>query len=468
MPRNATYMGPRLKRIRRDLSLTQANFASDLEISPSYVALMERNQRPVTAELLLKLARTYRIDLAQLADDGIEDLTARLQAVLSEPLFTDIDLPAIDISDVTTSYPAFAEALVRLHSAYSEEQLELAQRRETTLGSVRTGQLAPDPVSEVRNFLTARRNYFPLLDDTAAEVAAAASGFAGLARRITEQHGLEVQLGPAEVMMGADRWHSVHHKRVYISQLLDESSRTFQLAVQLAHLEAQDPIDAVLGAARFESENARSLARRALVGYWAAALVMPYRPFARAAQRCRRDIEALGAEFGASFEQVAHRLTTLQKPGEEGVPFFFIRVDRAGNVSKRLDGAGFPFARHGGGCPLWNVHACFASPGEILTQMLELPDGQRFVSIARTVSTGGGSFSAPRTLRAVALACSEEHAGQVVYADGLETVPPALIGVGCHLCHRPNCQARSAPPIGREIRSDRYREAGVPYPFAGE
>ena len=467
MPRNATYMGPRLKRIRRDLALTQANLAADLEISPSYVALMERNQRPVTAELLLKLARTYRIDLAQLADDGIEDLTARLQAVLREPIFTDIDLPGVDVSDIATSYPGIAEAFVRLHTAYSEEQLELAQRRETAPGGA-PGDLAPDPVTEVRNFLAARRNCFPLLDDGAGDVASEASGFAGLARRITDKHGLEVQLGPPEVMMGAGRWHSVHHGRVYVSQLLDESSRTFQLAVQLAHLEAREAIDAVLGGARFESENALGLARRALVSYWAAALVMPYRPFARAAQRCRRDIEMLGAEFGASFEQVAHRLTTLQKPGEEGVPFFFIRVDRAGNVSKRLDGAGFPFARHGGGCPLWNVHACFSSPGQILTQKLELPDGQRFISIARTVSTGGGSFGAPRTLRAVALACSEEHAGQLVYADGLATVMPTLIGVGCHLCHRPNCQARSAPPIGREIRSDRYREAGVPYPFAGE
>ena len=467
MARNATYMGPRLKRIRRDLALTQANLAADLEISPSYVALMERNQRPVTAELLLKLARTYRIDLAQLADDGIEDLTARLQAVLREPIFNDIDMPTVDISDVTTSFPAFAEALVRLHTAYSEVQLELAQRREAAPDGSTVG-LAQDPVAEVRNFLAARRNCFPPLDDSAAGLAASVSGFAAMADRLSEKHGLEVQLGSPEIMLGTGRWHSVHHKRVYVSQLLDESSRTFQLATQLAHLEAQNEIDAVLSDGRFESENARNLARRALTSYWAAALIMPYRSFARAAHKCRRDIEALCGEFGASFEQVAHRLTTLQKPGEEGVPFFFIRVDRAGNVSKRLDGAGFPFARHGGGCPLWNVHACFSAPGEILTQKLELPDGQRFFSIARTVSTGGGAFGAPRTLRAVALACAEEHSDHVVYADGMKSVAPALVGVGCHLCHRPNCLARSAPPIGREIRSDRYREPGVPYPFAGE
>lgn len=467
MPRNATYMGPRLKRVRRDLGLTQSNLAADLEISPSYVALMERNQRPVTAELLLKLARTYRIDLAQLADDGIEELMARAQAVLREPMFADIDLPAVDISDVTTSFPGFAEALVRLHTAYSEGQLELAQRREAAPGEG-AGSLAPDPVAEVRNFLAARRNCFPLLDDSAARLAGSLNGFDAMARRISEAHRLEVQLGSPELMLGAVRWHSVHHRRVYISQLLDPAARTFQLAVQLAHLEAQDQVDAVLGEARFTSENAERLLRRTLNSYWAAALVMPYREFARAARKHRHDIDLLRREFGVSFEQVAHRLTTLQKPGEEGVPFFFVRIDRAGNVSKRLDGAGFPFARHGGGCPLWNVHACFSTPGEIVTQRLELPDGQRFFSIARTVSAGGGAFGSPRMLRAVALACAGDQAEHLVYADGTDAVPATLIGGACHLCHRPNCVARSAPPIGCSIRPDRYREAGAPFAFAGE
>jgi predicted transcriptional regulator/transcriptional regulator with XRE-family HTH domain len=460
-------MGPRLKRVRRELGLTQANLASDLEISPSYVALMERNQRPITAELLLKLARTYQIDLAQLADDGVEELTSRLRAVLREPMFADIDLPAMDISDVSTSFPGFAEAIVRLHTAYREEQLELAQQREvaTSDGSRR---LAQDPVAEVRNFLAARRNCFPLLDDTAAKLATSVSGFDAMASRITQKHGLDVQLGPPEIMLGAVRWHSVHHKRVYISRLLDHSSRNFQLAVQLAHLEAQDEIDTVLADGRFETENAQRLARGALTSYWAAALLMPYRPFARAARQARHDIEALRREFGTSFEQVAHRLTTLQKPGEEGVPFFFIRIDRAGNVSKRLDGAGFPFARHGGGCPLWNVHSCFSAPGEIFTQRLELPDGERFFSVARTVTAGGGFFGSPRTLRAIALTCGEEHAHQLIYADGYSGTPPALIGGACHLCHRPNCIARSAAPIGRDIRPDRYRAAGVPFAFAGD
>ncbi|MFA7585024.1 MAG: short-chain fatty acyl-CoA regulator family protein, partial [Novosphingobium sp.] len=213
-----------------------------------------------------------------------------------------------------------------------------------------------------------------------------------------------------------------------------------------------------------------TLVRRALAAYGAAALVMPYGRFLRAVEERGYDIDQLGALFGASFEQVAHRLTTLGRPGQEGVPFFFIRVDAAGNVSKRLDGAGFPFAAHGGGCPLWNVHDVFRMPGEIATQWLELPDGARFFSIARTVRAGGTGFVQPRHTRAIALACAAEHAPKLVYA---RRVDPALaeatpIGVACRLCHRAQCTARAAPPIGREILPDDYRRAAEPFTFAEE
>jgi predicted transcriptional regulator len=196
---------------------------------------------------------------------------------------------------------------------------------------------------------------------------------------------------------------------------------------------------------------------------------MPYSVFARAVEARRYDVEALGRQFGVSFEQTAHRLTTLQKPGQERVPFFFIRVDEAGNVSKRLDGAGFPFARHGGGCPLWNVHQVFRTPRQIGTQWLELPDGQRFFSIARTVTAGGGGFGRPRVDRAVALACAAEHAGKLIYTQGeadLAAVAATPIGISCHVCQRAECTARSAPPIGRQILPDEVRRTSVPFGFS--
>ena len=191
---------------------------------------------------------------------------------------------------------------------------------------------------------------------------------------------------------------------------------------------------------------------------------MPYDRFARAVEARAYDIEALSRQFGTSFEQVAHRLTTLNKPGMLRIPFFFIRVDQAGNVSKRLDGAGFPFAAHGGGCPLWSVHSVFRTPGEIVTQVLELPDGQRFFSIARTVKAGGGTFDRPAVTRAIALACAAEHAGKLVYARG-EQPPPTPIGVTCRLCNRPACTARAVPPVGRTILADDHRRDTAPFAF---
>lgn len=469
MARNAIYMGPRLKRVRRDLGLTQANMAADLEISPSYVALMERNQRPVTAELLLKLATTYHIDIAALAQDGGDELNARLGALLKEPIFADIDLPSLDIADIATSYPGFAEALLRLYVAYSEERLELAQRREIAVtGSADAAGLPTDPVSEARHFLAARRNCFPLLDDSAAAVAESAPGLEVMVRRLEERHRLRVVFVEPDLILGAQRWHDMHRRQVLVSTLLDHVSRKFQLALQIARLEAGADVDRLVAEGRFTSDNARRMARQALFGYWAGALLMPYRPFVRAARRSRYDIELLSREFGASFEQVAHRLTTLQRIGEEGVPFFFLRIDPAGNVSKRLDGAGFPFARHGGACPLWNVHSAFQTPGRIITQHLELPDGERFFSIARTVAAGGGAYEAPSALRAVALACAEEHASALVYAERIAHDAPTPIGVACHLCHRPRCVARAAPPIGRDLRPDDYRDTGIPFAFAGD
>lgn len=476
MARKALFMGPRLKRVRRDLGLTQANMAADLDVSPSYVALMERNQRPVTADLLLRLASTYKIDIASLAEDDSEDLARRLQATLRQPIFADIDLPALDSADIATSYPGFAEALLRLHTAFTEEQMAHAQRRDVAATGA-GGHDTVDPVGEARAFLAARRNCFPALDDHAATIAQELAADRpredtvwtdALVARLNRKHGQKVRFADPDLILGSLRWHDRHREQILISNRLDHPGRRFQLALQIGLLEARAVIEAQLVDGRFSGENARRLAARALLGYWSAALLMPYRPFLRAARQVRHDIEALSRRFVASFEQVAHRLTTLGKPGEEGVPFFFLRLDRAGNVSKRLDGAGFPFARTGGSCPLWNVHSVFDAPGRIQPQWLELPEGERFLSIARTVEAGGGAWDAPRATRAVALGCAAEHAAQTVYADHLDAARPTPIGVACRLCHRPHCIARAAPPIGREMRPDDNRDTGIPFAFAGD
>jgi predicted transcriptional regulator/transcriptional regulator with XRE-family HTH domain len=463
------YVGPRLRRMRRDLGLTQADMAADLEISASYVALLERNHRPLTADLLVRMANAYNVDMALLAGDGADDAT-RLQAVLKDPIFTGIDLPALETADAATNFPGLTEALLRLYTTYQHEQLALADRgaeaRADRGGGA--GAEAADPVDESRAFLAARRNCFPGLDDAAERLARAVEEHESVAGYLKARHDLRTRRLPPERMVGSIRRLDRHGKQVLLSDGLDAASQKFQLALQVAYLEMSPEIGEVLATGAFATDSGERLTRRALASYAAAALLMPYSAFARAAEARRYDVEALARQFGASFEQTAHRLTTLQKPGHERVPFFFIRVDPAGNVSKRLDGAGFPFARHGGGCPLWSVHHAFRTPREIVTQWLELPDGQRFFSIARTVTAGGGAFGTPRVERAIALGCAAEHADRLVYTQGqpgsgAEATP---IGVTCRLCQRTECTARSEPPIGRQILPDDIRRTSLPFGFS--
>ena len=457
------YVGPSLRRLRRDRGLTQSDMAADLEVSPSYIALLERNHRPLSAEMLLRLAQTYSIDLSSLAGDGAAEERARLQAALKDPIFADIDLPALETADVVTNFPSVVEAFLRLYTTYREEQLALADR-----GVEGSGETA-DPVAEARRFLAARRNSFPLLDDAAERLARTVAEHDSLAAWFKARLGLQVKRVPPEFMVGSTRRLDRHGKQILLDAELDNASQNFQLAQQLAYLELGREIGTVLREGTFASENGERLTRRALASYAAAAILMPYGTFLRAVESRRYDIEALSRQFGASFEQVAHRLTTLQKPGQEGVPFFFVRVDEAGNVSKRLDGAGFPFARHGGGCPLWNLHQSFRTPRQIVTQWLELPDGQRFFSIARTVTAGGGGFGRPRVERAIALGCAAEHAHRLIYTQdqpGLGPENATPIGVTCRLCHRADCTARSAPPIGRQILPDDNRRTTAPFGFS--
>ncbi len=456
------YLGPRLKRLRRELGLTQQAMADDLEISPSYVALIERNQRPVTAELLLRLVRSYQLEMSDLAVDESADHARRLAEVLRDPIFDDIDLPALEVADLAASFPGVSEALLRLYGAFTREQAALADRGADGQGS------GPDPVTEVRRYLAERRNFFPGLDVRAEALAAAIAEAGDTRAYLAHRHGIRTRMLPPQVMMGAIRRFDRHNQQLLLDDTLSHSTQSFQMALQVAYSECRGDISAAVREAGLSSPTAQNMLRRTLADYIAAAILMPYERFARTVEERAYDVEAIGRVFGTSFEQTAHRLTTLNKPGAEKVQFFFLRIDGAGNVSKRLDGAGFPFAGHGGSCPLWNVHAVFAGQRRVITQWLELPDGQRFFSIAHAVHSGGGRLDRPAMVRAVALVCAAEHAPKLAYAAGADPrrVEATPIGVACRLCHRPECAARAHPPIGREILADDYRRGAAPFGFA--
>lgn len=459
------FLGPQIRRLRRERGLTQAEMASELDVSPSYVNLMERNQRPVSADLLVKLASVYGFDLARMDGTQTDALFADLAAAFADPVFLDAGVTREDAFDLAAGNPVLGGAVASLFRRWRAAEQEITEAR------IAGNRPTEDPVEEARTFLHEQRNHFPELDAAGESVFAendAGALFDALVRRLGREHSLRVRILPAEVMAGAWRRLNRHLGEISISEALDLASRTFQLALQLALIEQGQNLDRIVNASRFSTDAGRRLARSALANYAAAAMMLPYGPFLKAAQEFGYDLEALGRRFGASFEQVSHRLTTLRRRGAAGVPFFFLRVDAAGNVSKRFSGDIFPFARYGGSCPLWTVHEAFRTPRRIITQIIQLPDQSRFFSVARTVTSGAGGFSVPRIERVVVVGCALEDAVKLVYARGvdLEAAPAAPVGVTCRLCERPDCAARAHPPLRRRLLIDEHRRLAAPFSFA--
>ncbi|MGY4318912.1 helix-turn-helix domain-containing protein [Bradyrhizobium sp. JR3.5] len=454
------FVGPRFRRIRQQLGLSQTQIAEGLGISPSYINLIERNQRPVTAQILLRLAETYDLDLRDLATADEDRFFAELNEIFSDPLFRQIDLPKQELRDLAELCPGVTHALQRLYAAYTE-----ARRGETLVAAQmadREGsQFDANPIERVRDLIEANRNYFPELETAAEslrdELNVPTEGlFTALVTRLREKHSIVTRVMPVDVMRETLRRFDRHRRQLLISELVDSAGRSFQLASQIGFVECGAAIDAIVSRAGPLDDTARRLYRITLANYFAAAAMMPYQAFHSAAEALSYDVHVLAQRFNAGFEQVCHRLTTLQRPNARGVPFFLLRVDNAGNVSKRFSSGTFPFSKFGGTCPLWNVHSTFDMPDRLLSQVIELPDGTRYFSIAQTVRRPVAPYPQPQPRFAIGLGCEIRHAAKLVYATGmdLEKVEGTPIGVNCRLCERENCSQRAEPPITRSLILD--------------
>jgi predicted transcriptional regulator/DNA-binding XRE family transcriptional regulator len=467
------FLGGRLKRLRRDLALTQTKMAEDLGVSPSYLNHLERNQRPVTAQVLLRLAQAYDLDLRSFTGGPEAGGEADLAEVFADPMFRDLSIPRHESSDLAENAPGAAEALVRLYRAFTD-----ARRREAlgAGGPLVEGGAAPagfetTPADWVRDFLQARRNWFPDLDERgetlAAELGPSGWGFEAAAiARLKDRHGVTVRVFPVQVMVDYLRRYDIHRRRLMLSEMLQAPSRAFALAYQLAALEQAEAIAAAVQAADAPDVATRRLLKVAMTNYLAAAIMMPYAAFHEAAEALAYDISILAARFGASFEQAAHRLTTLSRPTARGVPFFLVRIDQAGNVSKRFASVSFPFSKFGGACPRWNVHSVFRAPGRVRTQIVETPDKTRFFTLSRTVERWGGGGRESADL-ALGLGCELKYAQRLVYAKGLDLAEPAVTEIGptCRLCERLDCRERAAPPVTRTLVVDETSRSVSPFPF---
>ena len=453
------YAGTKLREIRTGLALTQKAFAEKLGVSLPYLNQMENNKRPVSTGVVLALAQEFGFDVAQLSTGDSARLVSDMREALADPVFGDPSPPLADLRLIGSNAPGLARAFLELHKAYRQTHERLASLDEA-LG--RDGASpAISPWEEVRDFFHYCDNYIDPVD-RAAENFARDADPASAAIELLESLDISVE----RVANQAFRRYRPEERKVQLSALTPSATQRFQLLHQVALITQNQLLEATLDLARFHTDEARAIAKIGLANYFAGAALLPYARFQAEARACRHDLERLADIFGASIEQVAHRLSTLQRPGARGIPFFFVRVDQAGTITKRHSATRLQFARFGGACPLWNVHQAFETPGRFLRQLAQTPDGVRYLCLARDVSKSGGSFTAPVRRYAIGLGCELRHAGELVYADGLDLSGPRAfepIGISCRICERQQCHQRSVPPLEARLKVDPNARGILPY-----
>lgn len=469
------FIGPRLKRIRRELGLTQTRMAEELEISASYLNLIEHGQRPATAQFLIKLAAVYDVDIRALDTNSEHQTLAEIKEVFSDPLFARSTIPQQELREFAEQCPSLSEQILRLYRAFAGSKLRDDQQSIQTSGEDADNFDHDNPLGKIREIIRDANNHFSDLDKAAEDLSSTLQLnddelYIAIKTRLHQRHAIDVRIMPVDVMLGELKRFDRHRKRLMISELMEPPARTFQAAYQLALVEQANLIDTMIKRYEVTEPVTKRLARVALANYFAGAVVMPYGKFLDAAESLGYDIEVLAQRFGASYEQVCHRLTTLQKPTARGIPFFFIRIDNAGNISKRFSAGKFHFSEFGGTCPLWNVHSTFRIPGNIFTQIVEMPDGTKYFSVSRTVKRAVIPFAESEQQLAIGLGCDLKYANRLVYSKGfnLDAPNPTLIGINCQLCDRPDCQQRAHPPRSRNLVVDEFRRSVSPFRFEVE
>lgn len=459
-------IGGKIRRLRRQRSMSQSDLASALGISPSYLNLIEHNRRNVTVPLLLKIAGYFGLQINDLSESDEALLANDLMECFGDDIFADIDITNMDVRDLASSNPAIARAMLHLYDTLQNIKKSGPASGEKRDDEAMGQSLASEPVSD---FLQANSNYFPGLERAAERVREdigpnddeRIAGLAGYLLNVFDVRARFTSL-PNRLVRRFDP----ASRKLEISHLLSSESRAFQLASQVALLAAESQIEQLIDEGDFPTADARTLAKTALANYCAAAILMPYDRFLAAAQEVRYDVDLLAQQFGASFEQVCHRLTTLQRPGAKGLPFHMVRADIAGNISKRFSLSGIHIPRHTGACPRWNVYTAFLHPGHIHVQISEMPDRKRYFCLARTIIKGENRYGAQQRHLSIGLGVEIAYARQLVYADGIhldEERNVVPIGVSCRTCPRLECSERAFPPANHKLNLDANKRAVSAY-----
>lgn len=461
MAEQKIFAGPRIRRVRHQLGLTQTAMAEGLGISPSYLNLIERNQRPLTVQLILKLSSAYKLDLEELRGEA-GGSTAALKEVFADPLLAGEVPGPQEIAEIADAAPNAAGAIVKLYRAYRESIDRLSDLSDMLArqGLATTTSAARLPFDEVRETFEMRANHFPAIEAAAeafhADLDPALDLQQSLKRWLKARHDISVRLLPVHAMPLWRRRYDRHSMRLFLSERLSPQDQTREIAMETCLLAMRDIIAAEIEALKLGSDEARRLARFEIARYAAHALMMPYESFRSAALRARYDVDVLASRFGVSFEQAANRLTMLGRASRPGIPFFMLEIDNAGHRFRRAGAQGFPQARFGGQCPKLPVHSAFAQPGQLLVERVEMPDGAEFLAIARTLEGPQAAFNERVRRTAILIGCDIGFAAETVYgvAIGGSTLPATQVGPACRVCERQGCLARAEPPVTRPLGLD--------------
>ncbi|MDA1167117.1 MAG: short-chain fatty acyl-CoA regulator family protein [Proteobacteria bacterium] len=455
-------IGPKIKAFRRQIGLQANKLAEDLKISPSYLNLIEGGKRKIDGELLLKVCDRLNIQLSQLTSKTDLNLENTLSEILDDQLFEDLDILSPEIKDLVSTNPKIGKAIIRLGDILKKKDHELINKIEKISGKIVDNRKNSFPGEVISDFLQENKNFFPKLENFANEVFEKVqknnrTRYIALCDFLKSEFSITVKDVIPDENKPFSKIYNKTKKELLLSDYSSLETKKLNAAAQISQEGAYDIIEEYLSKFTFPSEESKKLTMVALLNYTGAAILMPYKLFHSECKKLKYDLELLQNTFATSFEQVAHRVTCLQDPKLPGIPFHFLRVDMAGNISKRLSLSGIEIPRYGGACPRWNVYSAFTRPGVIQAAVSKMTNGEKYICIARTVEKGIGRFGKTKSILSIGLGCEAKYSKDFVYTENININDKSSeipIGVSCRTCDRLDCSQRAFPPLHKKFDVD--------------
>ncbi len=455
-------IGPKIKAFRRQLGMQANKLSEELDISPSYLNLIEKGERKIDGDLLLKVCEKLRIELSDLTSKTDLNLENNISELLADELFEDLDILGPEVKDLVNTNPKIAKALIKLGDNFKQKDHEIVNKLENISGKIIDSRKAAFPGEVISDFLQENKNFFPKLENFANNIFEKVkqnnrTRYIALCEFLNTEYGIVVKDIIPEEGKPFSKIYKAKQKELFLSDYLSIETKKLHAAAQISQQGASKEIEEYLSTFNFPSEEAKKLTRVALLNYCGAAILMPYKLFHKECKELKYDLELLQNTFATSFEQVAHRVTCLQDPELPGIPFHFLRVDVAGNISKRFSLSGIEIPRYGGACPRWNVYSAFSRTGVIQAAVSKMTNGEKYVCIARTVEKGVGRYGQKKSMLSIGLGCEAKYAKDFVYTENLDLNDKKSelpIGVSCRTCDRLDCSQRAFPPLHKKFDID--------------